>query len=346
MSSASLTTVIVAHDSLEHLRRSLPPLVSQLGPDDELIVVDNGSGDALVAELPGLAPRARLLALGRNVGFAAGANAGAAAARGELLVLLNPDALVDSGWARAIRGAHDGRWAAWMALVALEDGEHINTSGGVLHFTGFGWAGQVGQPISAAPREPTEVGFASGACLAMESETWRRLGGFPERFFMYCEDVDLSLRLRLWGETVAVVPDAKVSHDYEFAKGQLKWRLLERNRWATIIRTYPGPLLAAVAPALAVTELAVWLLAARGGWASMKALATLDVVRQLPALVRQRREIQRPARISARRFAAGLTPALDSPYFGAVGSQPAIRAALTLYWRGVLAVLSAGERSA
>ena len=342
---ASLTTVIVAHDSLEHLRRSLPPLVSQLGPDDELIVVDNGSGDGLAAALPGLAPRARLLTLGRNVGFAAGANAGAAQAHGELLVLLNPDALVDPDWSRAIRAPHGGRWAAWMALVALEDGEQINTSGGVLHFTGFGWAGQVGQPISAAPREPTEVGFASGACLAMATETWRRLGGFAERFFMYCEDVDLTLRLRLWGETVAVVPDARVSHDYEFAKGQLKWRLLERNRWATIIRTYPGPLLVAVAPALAVTELAVWVLAARGGWARMKALATLDLVRQLPALVRQRREIQRSSRVSARRFAAGLTATLDSPYFGAVGSQPLIRVALGLYWRVVLALLSAGERS-
>ena len=45
-----------------------------------------------------------------------------------------------------------------MGLVLLEDGRRINASGGVLHFTGFGWAGQMGQSIDEAPREPSAVG--------------------------------------------------------------------------------------------------------------------------------------------------------------------------------------------
>lgn len=339
MTRVLLSTVIVAHDSLADLRRCLPALLEQLGEEDELIIVDNASRDALVEELPRIAPGARLVRMATNQGFAAGANRGAAEARRDLLVLLNPDAVVQPGWSAAIRAPWGGEWAAWMALVVMPDGNEINTSGGVLHFTGFGWAGQIGQPIAAAPSRPTEVGFLSGACLAVPRETWLRLGGFPAHFFMYCEDVDLSLRLRLRGGRLAVAPDAVVAHDYEFAKGDRKWRLLERNRLATVIRTYPRSLLLLVLPALIAAEAAVWVSAVRGGWARAKAQAALDVFRALPQLARERREIQARGSVSAGVFAAAMTAELNSPYFGPVGTQPQIRRALAVYWRAVGAAL-------
>src|SRR6202012_2724193 len=123
---------------------------SQLTDGDELVIVDNASADGLADELGRLAPGPKLITMRENVGFAAGANAGAAAASGDLLVLLNPDALVAPGWSQAIRAPWAGEWAAWMGLVLLADGKSINTSGGMLHFTGFGWAGQVGEPVAAA----------------------------------------------------------------------------------------------------------------------------------------------------------------------------------------------------
>jgi N-acetylglucosaminyl-diphospho-decaprenol L-rhamnosyltransferase len=339
MAPASLSTVIVAHDSLVELRRSLPPLIAQLGPDDELIVVDNASQDGLAPELIKLAPAARLISLAANVGFAAGANRGAQAARRDLIVLLNPDAVVQPGWAEAMRAPWGGGWAGWMGLVLLRDGEQINTSGGVLHFTGFGWAGQIGEPLAAAPSVPTEVGFLSGACLAVPRTSWQAAGGFPEHFFMYCEDVDLSMRLRLAGGILVALPHARVQHSYSFAKGDLKWRLLERNRWAMIVRTFPAPLLVTVAPLLLVTELAVWATAWRGGWARMKLLASFDLLRALRGLLRERRVIQAGRRASASSFAAALTPELSSPYFGALGAHPIVGLALRWYWRGVLALL-------
>jgi GT2 family glycosyltransferase len=331
--TVSLSTVIVAHNSRAQLRRSLPPLAAQLSGEDEVIVVDNASGDGLDGvDVEQLAPGARLITLTRNTGFAEGANRGVAAARGQLVILLNPDAVVQPGWAEAMRRAWGGPWAAWMGLVLLEGGREINTSGGRLHFTGFGWAGQVGEGTGSAPAVPTEVGFLSGACLAIPRSTWTATGGFPEHFFMYCEDVDLSLRLRLAGGRLGLIPAARVEHSYEFAKGALKWRLLERNRWATILRTYPGQLMALVLPALIVTEVCVWAMALRGSWGRMKLLATVDLVLGLPRLMRERREIQAQRRVSAGCFAACLTPELSSPYFGAVGTHPLIRGALNAYW--------------
>jgi GT2 family glycosyltransferase len=88
-----------------------------------------------------------------------------------------------------------------------------------------------------------EVGFASGACLAVPRAEWERAGGFAGDFFLYHEDVELSLRLRLAGGRIGIERAATVDHEYEFEKGPAKWRHVERNRWATIVRTYPAALL-------------------------------------------------------------------------------------------------------
>jgi hypothetical protein len=112
----------------------------------------------------------------------------------------------------------------------------------------------------------------------------------------------------------------------------VKWRLLERNRWATLIRTYPGPLLILVLPALLATELVMPLIAARGGWLREKLWANADVLRRLPRLLRERREIQRARTISAAAFADHLAADLDSPLFGAVGRSRLLRAGMSAYW--------------
>jgi GT2 family glycosyltransferase len=223
--------------------------------------------------------------------------------------------------------------------VTEDGGARINTRGGVIHFTGIAWAGDAGRPLPREGVAPGEVPFASGACLAVPLARWRDAGGMPEPFFLYQEDVDLSLRLRLAGGSVGIEPAARVDHDYEFAKGPAKWRYLERNRWAVILRTYPAPLLLLLAPALVATEIALFAIALAGGWGRQKLLANLDLLGWFPRLVRERRVIQARRAITAAQFARHLTPDLDSAYLGrAAGSRP-LRAALRGYWSVVLALL-------
>jgi GT2 family glycosyltransferase len=342
-----MSVVIVTFNSRGALGSTLPPLVEQLRDGDELTVVDNGSEDGTAAAARSLAPDATVIETGENLGFAAACNRGAEAATAELLCLLNPDAVPSPGWREAIElPLGDGRdWAAWQALVTADGGTTINTRGGVVHFTGIAWAGDAGKRIEDLPASESlaieEPGFVSGACLAIPRATFVEAGELPERFFLYHEDVDLSLRLRLAGGTLGVEPAARVDHDYEFDKGAAKWRYLERNRWATLIRTYPGALLFLLMPALLATELALVAVALRGGWLGQKLLAWFDTWRGAPSLIGERRAIQARRTVKTGEFAAGFTAELDSAYLGAAGRSRVLGALLRAYWAVVCRLLGA-----
>jgi GT2 family glycosyltransferase len=343
--AVSMTVVIVTLNDARYIRGCLRSLLAQLQDGDELVIVDNGSEDGTLDAVAELAPAATVVRLEGNPGYMTACNAGAARATGDLLVLLNPDTTVAPGFGEAIRRPlADGRgWAAWQALLTQAGGEEVNTSGGVTHFTAISWAGEAGRRVDTLAAQPREVGFASSACLALPRERWERVGGFPEPYFLYFDDVDISLRLRLLGGVVGIEPAARVEHHYDFSRRSFKWRMLERNRWATIVRTYPGALLALLAPALALTELALLVVAAGGGWLGQKLAADLDVLRALPRLLQERRQIQAARTIDAAAFAAHLTAELSSPYLGPAAEVPLIRWGVRAYWSAVLALLSAGD---
>jgi len=336
----TLSVLIVAFESRDDLRKTLPALLDELGEGDELIVVDNKPGDGSAEVVDELAPQARIIRPGRNTGFAGGAEAGAEAARGDLLVLLNPDAVPQPGFGEAIRRPWEEErgWAAWQALIADGSGGTINSAGNPIHFTGIVWAGGHGRPLAEAPAAG-EVPAASGACLAIPLAEWRRAGGFPAEFFMYHEDVDLSVRLRMAGGRVGIEPTAVVAHDYDFSASADKWRWLERNRLAFILRTYPGPLLALLAPALLATELALLPVAAAGGWGRQKLQANREFIRWMPRLLRERRALQRQRTVSAAEFATALTPDLDSDLISLLVRAWPARLALRSYWRLVRLLL-------
>jgi len=174
---------------------------------------------------------------------------------------------------------------------------------------------------------------------------FERIGGFASEFFLYHEDVDLSLRVRLAGGRLGVLPRARVDHAYEFDKGLAKWRYLERNRWATLIRVYPTPLLWLLAPALLATELALLPVAAAGGWLPQKLAAARETAQALPRLREERREVQATAQIDAGEFARSLTPSLDSRYLGRAARLRPLARLLAAYWGLVLRLLGDGRSS-
>jgi N-acetylglucosaminyl-diphospho-decaprenol L-rhamnosyltransferase len=332
--------VLVTHDSADRLAALHGSLEDQLMDGDEVVLVDNASRDDTVARARGLGDRFQVIETGVNLGFASGCAVGAQATTAPLLLFLNPDCVAGPGCLQRLRraAAKHPQWAAWQPTVMLEDGR-INTSGGVIHFLGVGFAGDCERPVDALPSHDREIAFASGAALVVRRDAWLEMGGMDSEYFMYGEDLDLGLRLWLAGHQLGVVPSARVTHSYEFQKGSWKWYWLERNRWRTVLSVYPAPLLIALAPALALGELGLLALALRDGWLGAKLRSQWAALGDLGTTLRRRRRLQDGRRLTALEFARLLSSSLDSPYLTGV-RDTRLAVLQARYWTAVLWLLA------
>ena len=240
-----LSVVVVTYNSAAAFPLAARRSARSSGRGDELIVVDNALADGtLAARRASSRPGARDRRNRGNAGFAAGAQRGRRARRPATCSLfLNPDATPGAGLRRgdprrcATAAAGRRGWASSRRTAARRQHERRRRA---LHRPRVGRRG--GRAGAGPPAGPREVAFAvrrvPGACRA---SAWERLGGFAERFFMYHEDVDLSLRLRLRRRAASASSRRRASTTTTRSpRAPAKWRPLERNRWATIVRCYPG----------------------------------------------------------------------------------------------------------
>jgi len=339
-SDDAIAIVVVTHQSIGDLDGLASTVLGQLREDDEVVLVDNASTDGTAQAARVLDPRIKVHASETNLGFAGGCHLGASHTSAPLLLFLNPDCRPAPDCLDRLRAAGERHpdWAVWQAAVLLDE-DRINTSGGVVHYLGIGWAGDCERPICDLPGSDREIAFPSGAAMVIRREAWTEMGGLDRDYFMYGEDLDLGLRLWLAGHRVGLLPGARVTHGYEFDKGAMKWFWLERNRWRTVLSVYPAALLALLAPALLAAELGLLALAARQGWLTAKLRAQAAVLAGLPRTLARRRTVQSTRRVTASEFASHLTASLDNPYLSAA-SSPLLSAPQALYWRLVLRVLS------
>lgn len=236
----------------------------------DVVLVDNGCTSSAVDELDGRTG-VTVVRPGENTGFAGGCNLAAEKATGEVLVLVNGDAVVrpDAVAALARVASSPGVGIATSSLRLYDHPELMNSAGNPVHYLGLSWAGGLGEPATAHA-EPRDVASASGAALALRRSTWDDLGGFWEAMFAYCEDAELSLRCWQRGLSVRYVPDAVVLHRYEFSRNPTKNYLLERNRLLLLLTLLERRTLGAVLLPLLGLEVAVLAVAARQGWAGDK----------------------------------------------------------------------------
>lgn len=180
----------------------------------EVVLVDNASGDGSTAAARARHPWLRVVETGANLGFAAGANRGAAAATGEMLVFLNPDAcvlpgaipiLVDTlllvpGAGIAGGGLRDerGRWQPGAARFGPLGHLLLDTT--------------LGRLAARLRRTPYRVDWVYGTFMAVRRDLFRQLGGFDGRYFLYGEDLDLCHRAAALGARTIHVPLARAVH--------------------------------------------------------------------------------------------------------------------------------------
>jgi GT2 family glycosyltransferase len=310
----AISAVIPTWSGLRYLPACLAALRAQLAPGDEILLVDNASRDNAGAWAQRHAPDVRVLALPANLGFAGGTAAGIAAARGELLLLINDDAMAEPGCVEALWAALRDAPAAGMAAGALTFSRRPATvaSAGI-RFQRDGVATDLylGLPVAGLPATPQPIFGASGGLALLRRALIDDVGSFEPGFFSYLEDADLAWRARLRGWDAVLAPGARARHVYSATGGQgspFKQRLLGRNRLRVVVRCLPGPLLRDCLPQIvAYDALAVAYALVRRRPAIAEGRA--EALRELPALRAQRRAIQARRSASIGELAAWIAPA-------------------------------------
>jgi GT2 family glycosyltransferase len=293
-----VSVAVVAYESGPTLTDCLAALKAQTVQDFEIILIDNASRDGAAQAAARAHPEATFVANAENLGFAAAMNQAARLARGRWFALLNPDAFPDSGWLAALLGAADShpevRAFASRQLMA-DDPKVLDGLGDVMSAAGMAYRGGYGQPDPGVG-EPAFVFSACGGAMMIDRDLFLGMGGFDERLFCYCEDVDLGYRLQLAGEPTLVVPTAVVRHVGSASSGGPRSDFAvfhgTRNRLWVYLKDTPPLLLWLTLPAhLAATALLLAAHALKGEFAAPWR-GVIAGLKGLPMVLAARREAQ------------------------------------------------------
>lgn len=198
--------IIVAYKAQDHYERCIESIAySDIDPaETEVVVIDN-SPEPMGMYLPGgHAFHFQYQHLPTNPGFAAGCNIGAAMARGEILVFLNPDTLVYGDWLHRL-----ARQLSWFGGRFGAVGPMSNAA-----------AGQQGgafrsQDVGTREDWPgIETKMLIGFCLMLPKQRFDAVGGMDASLVLGCDDLDLSLRLREAGYSLGIASDCYVHHAF------------------------------------------------------------------------------------------------------------------------------------
>lgn len=219
-----LGVIILNWNGLELLKKFLPT-ASRLTVSDEadLIVADNGSADGSVAWIRQNHPEVRIIGLDRNYGFAEGYNLAIEQADYPYVTLLNSDVEVTEGWWQPILSFLEQNpdvGAVQPKILSYRDRtnfEYAGAAGGYLDSLGYPYCrGRLFDVVEKDNGQydgaPVNVAWASGACLSMPRDVYRRLGGLDPKFFAHMEEIDLCCRVHNTGLRVCAITDSHVYH--------------------------------------------------------------------------------------------------------------------------------------
>ncbi len=225
-----LSIVIVNWNSKQQLRNCVSSIVSALlkvGGGNELIIVDNGSTDDSLAHIDLLGVPCVIVRNPENRGFAVACNQGAAKASADFLLFLNPDTILfeDSlSIPLAFMQSPENSDVAIVGIQLMDEGNQISRScarfpslhifiAQALGINRLPGLGHLNMHMESWDHGATAaVDHVIGAFYLMRRSVFEALGGFDERFFVYLEDLDLSLRARKAGWRSVYLQDARAFH--------------------------------------------------------------------------------------------------------------------------------------
>lgn len=221
MPRATPTVYIPTLAGGERLDRCLAALEAQSAPA-RVVVADNGPGEGSAGLIESRHPGVTRIGFGgRNLGFGTALNRAVGAHGDGPLIFLNDDARPEPGFVEGLLAAWDEGRTAMVAGVLLKAGDpgRIDSAGIVCDRTLTAWDYLTGEPAERLAAAPDPFGPTGGGAL-FDRAAFEAVGGFDERIFLYYEDLDLALRMRLAGHRCRLAREARATHESSATLGR------------------------------------------------------------------------------------------------------------------------------
>jgi len=271
----------------------------------EIIIVDNLSSDNSHIKCKEKFNQITLIKNKENLGYCEGNNVGIRIAKGEFLVILNPDTVVEPDWLQELLTAYsnNGEGLYQPKFLATTDHKMLLSTGQMIQIFGFGFSRGKGLIDNRQYENFEKVGYASGTCLFTSIEIFKNLGMFDPFLFAYHDDLDLGWRAAMNGIKSYYVPTSIVYHPiegYVFKWSNFKFYLMEKNRLYCILTHYSRSTLLKMLPGLLLIDIGVFLFYLKKNILKEKFRANLHILKNLPLINKKYNELQSKRIISDR----------------------------------------------
>ena len=247
----------------------------------EVIVVDNVSTDNSHKKCKARFESITLIENLENFGYCEGNNIGIRKAKGEFIVILNPDTIVEPNWLVEFLKAHskfgDGLYQP--KILSLYEKDVLQSTGNMMHLFGFGFARDKGIIDKNQFEKIEQIGYASGTCLFSSSKILNKLGLLDPFLFLYHDDLDLGWRAAQIGINSYFVPNIKILHaeSYILKWSSKKFYWLERNRKYCLLTHFSKDTYKQMKLNLLLVDFLVWIFYISKGFLGAKIKAELDI---------------------------------------------------------------------
>lgn len=251
-SQPNIAVLILNWNTSEYLKKFLPSVLGTTYANKQVYVIDNNSSDDSIEMLENSFPEVNIIRMFANEGYATGYNLCLSQVNADYYLLVNSDIEVTPSFIEPVITLMESDTMIGICqpkLLSIDDREKFEYAGAC-----GGWIDQLGFPFTRGrilltiEKDESQyddierIFWATGACMFLKSDVYKKIGGFYDYYYMHQEDIDLCWRAQNAGYKIYVCPTSKV---YHIGGGSLSWEnhlktfLTYRNNYILLTRNLP-----------------------------------------------------------------------------------------------------------
>ena len=298
-----VSVIVLNFNAKEFLVNCIDSIFDSNYQNFEVILVDNASSDQTYQICKEKHPKINLIINEKNLGYCGGNNIGIKSAKGEFIIILNPDTVVDPNWITEFLKSYKqfGDAIYQPKFLSMDDHKMLLSSGQMINLFGFGFSRGKGTFEKKEDEKTHKIGYASGTCLFTSSSIMKKLDFFDNFLFAYHDDLDLCWRAAMIKIPSYYVSNSIVFHPregYAFKWNSLKFFLMERNRIYCMLTHFTRKTIFRMLPALILVDFGVFFFYLKKGMGGQKIKATFSVIKNLKKINQKYNQIQKTRKLS------------------------------------------------